>query len=487
LPEKRLNNLYRNVLAQIFKTAHGDVLYYGSQPGGYDGCLFGVEEGYAMLALTMSGFHADAQRYMDGTYLTREFLNKVEVYEKYEHRHQQYRNGLQPMYAIEAYRFSRDRKWIQKHLELFNDCADWTISNRRKTMQLEHGQKPPQWGLLPKWSYGGDLANQQCYPLFPNFACWRGLYTTAELLSELGDTTRAQRYLKEASDYRAVIVDVVDRIYRSDARPPFLPMHVEATAPDGGEYYQLFAGCDNDLQFFEFADKRANYLSDFLEQDNRTFCSMPRFRVDLGSGGLDGIYGLGIVLTKLHQDKIREFLLGFYAFQAFNMEHTCFGSRESNPIYASDLHLRELYPNAAVCDPLACSSVVCLLFLRHLLVTEETQGAAQYTGNLLLLFGAPSRWFRDGETIRVEDAPTHFGKISYSVASCANADVIEARLNFAEQSDCKAVKLRLRHPDGKRLVSVSINRQRHSDFDAGKELITIECPAGNYTVEAKYS
>jgi hypothetical protein len=486
LPEPRLNNLCRAVLIQLFINAHANVMPYGSTPSAYDGSLYGVEEGYAMTALAMFGFAADAERYMDGTYLTPAFLKKVEVYKQYEDRHQQYRNGLQPMYAIEVYRLTRDKAWIEKHLPLIRECAEWTIANRRKTMQLEGGKKPLHWGLLPKWSYGGDIADQQCYPLYSNFCCWKGLVETAWLLDELGDRETAARYRKEADDYYAVIMSVVDRIYRADAKPPVLPPHVYAQGADGGEYYQLFAGCILDLLPFRLDDKRANYLADFLEQDNRVFCLLPRFRRDAGPGGLDAIYGLGYILSKLHQDRIREFLLGFYAFQVFNMEHTCFTSRETNAIYATEEHLRTDFKVPAMSDPLPCSSAVALLFLRHLLVTEETLGAGEYTGGLKLLTAAPRKWFEQGKTIEVEGAPTHFGKVSFKVTSRAKDGIIEADVTAPDRGSCSALKLRLRHPQEKPFKTVLVNGKPHTGIDAKGEWVVITKPAGKYHVEARY-
>ena len=486
LPEQRLNDLYRAVVAQLFINADRDVMPYGAKPSAYEGRLYGVEEGFAMTALALSGFYADAQRYLDGTYLTKRFLRKVPKFRGYGDRHQQYRNGLQPMYAVGAYRLSRDRKWIEQHLALLIECAEWTIANRRKTMQAEGGKRPLHWGLLPKWSYGGDLASRQCYPLYANIACWRGLVETAWLLGELGRKEAADRYAAEAAEYHRTILGVIDKIYRADATPPFLPPHVYARTPEGREYYQLFAGCILDLLPFEFADKRADYLGRFLETDNRTFCMLPRFRRDAGPGGLDAIYGLGYMLTKLHQDRIQEFLLGFYAFCAFNLEHGCFSSRETNLIYASDTHLRSRFPVPDVSDPLPCSSAVALLMLRHMLLTEDNAGAARYTGKLLLLPGAPRRWFRQGQTIEVAGAPTHFGKVSFRVASRAEEGVIEAEVTAPGRNPCQALRLRLRHPVRKRFRKVLVNGRAHRQIDPKAETIEIHAPRGKYRIEAHY-
>ncbi len=486
LPEPRLNNLYKSVLTQLLINADGNVMPYGSMPSAYEGKLYGVEEAYAMAALAVSGLTDDAQRYMDGTYLTDAFLRKVEKHTGYADRHQQYRNGLQPTYAVELYRLTRDKTWIRKHVGLLKDCAEWTFANRRKTMVEESGKRPLHWGLLPKWSYGGDLSRQQCYPLYANYACWRGLHDTAWLMGELGDETTAKRYRAEADAYYKRIMEVIDAIYRADADPPFLPPHVYTKEPEGGEYYQLFAGLSLDLLPFAFDDKRANYLGDYLEQSNRTFCLLPRFRRDAGPGGLDAIYGLGHMLTRLHQDRTREYLLGFYAYLVFNMEHTCFSSRETNAIYASDLHLRTRFEVPEKSDPVPCSSAVPLLLLRHMLVTEEQRGAGTYTGALRLLPAAPRRWFGHGKTIRVLDAPTHFGKVSFEVTSKTDEGAIEAVVTAPGLDACKAVKLRLRHPAGSKFKAVTVNGNGHQQIDPAAELIVLPDPSGTYRIRAEY-
>jgi len=359
------------------------------------------------------------------------------------------------MYAVELYRLSRDRDWIRRHVPLMKQCAEWTIANRRKTMVLEDGRKPLHWGLLPKWTYGGDIFEQQCYPLFSNLACWRGLAATAELLRDLGERDDADRYEREAADYHRTILEVVDTIYRKQADPPVLPPHVYAQGPDGQEYYQLFAGMGLDLLPFEFTDPRADYFGRFLEQDNRTFCLLMRFRRDAGPGGLDPIYSQGYILSKLHQDRIREFLLGFHAYQAFNLERDCFTSRETNVVYSSDLHRRTDFKVPDESDLVPCSGAVLLNLLRHMLMTEESSGAARYTGRLALLRGAPRRWFADGCVISMQQAPTHFGKVSFRVESQAEQAVIRAEVAVPDR--CRGIVLRLRHPMGAPMKSVRLN------------------------------
>jgi len=486
VPEERLNHLYKNVLAQIYINADGSLMPYGSAPSVYNGNTYGNEEGYCMLGLAMSGFYQDAQRYMDYTYLNRKFLRKVEKYGGYADRLQPRRNGLEPTYAVEAYRITRDKEWMRSQAELLKECAEWTINNRHKTMQEEDGQKPLHWGLLPKWSHGGDIAEMQTYALSPNLSCWKGLKETAWLMGELGDKETSQRYYKEAADYGEVLDSVLDRIYRPGDNPPFMPDRVYGTEPTAADYYQLFIGGILDLMPFDFNDNRIRYFTDYLEQSNRTFCLMPRFRRDTGPGGLDALYGKGYFLTKLHQDKIKEFLLAFYGYLVFNMEHDCFTSRETNAIYASDLHLRTAFRVPDMSDPLPCSSATMLNLLRHMLLTEEMAEKGDYTGNLLILYGAPRKWFQEGKTIAVEDAPSHFGKLSYRAASHIAQGYIEATITPPKRNPCQAIKLRLRHPRGKPMIKVTMDGKNWKEFDPAKELVTFPVTEKEVSIKAWY-
>jgi len=486
VPEEYLNRLYRAVLTQLLINADGDIMPYGAFPSVYDGSLFGVEEGFAMTALAQFGLSADAQRYMDGTYLTPGFLRKVEEYTSGEDRHQQYRNGLQPSYAVRAYRLTRDRRWIEPHLPLLRKCAEWTIAERRKTMTEVNGERPLHYGLLPEWAYGGDIGNVRCYALYANLACLRGLYDTAWLMDELGDREAASRYAAEAVDYAGAIERAMEGNVLRDRTPPFLPLQLYATGPIGDDYDQLFDGCLLDLRALDTTGPLVRYLTDYLEAENLTFCRLPRFRRDAGPGGLDAIYSIGYLLTKLQQDRVGEFLLGFYGFVAFNMDRDTFASRETNLIYASDLHARSSYVVPDSSDPLPCSSAVALQFLRNMLVTEQWPSPERAPEDLLLLAGAPRAWFEDGKRIRVSAAPTDFGPVSFEVVSHVAEGRIAADVIPPQRDPWHTLQLRLRHPKGARFARVTVNGRPCSEIDANRERVVLRPGPARFRVIAEY-
>jgi hypothetical protein len=305
-------------------------------------------------------------------------------------------------------------------------------------------------------------------------------------MEQIGDEEAAERYRTEADDYRAVLERVVDRIYRENHEPPFLPLRVYGEKPVGDDYYQLFAGTLLNIFPFDLDGHRVDYVTDFLEQGNLTFCLMPRFRRDVGPGGLDGLYGLGYMLTRLHQDRIDEFLLGFCAYLAFNLERETFAARETNLLYASDLHLRSDYRVPEMSDPCPCSAAVPLRLLRSMLVTENVQGGGLPAPELKLLHGAPRRWFADGERISFRHMPTEFGEVSCQVTSRISEGRIEAVVLAPERERWERIQLRIRHPEGIPIRGVTVNGGSHADFDAEREVVTLLPGEESYRVEVTW-
>jgi len=86
--------------------------------------------------------------------------------------------------------------------------------------------------------------------------------------------------------------------------------------------------------------------------------------------------------------------------------------------------------------------------LRELLVHERRDG-------LDLAFATPREWLRDGRAIRVRNAPTTFGDVSYSIVR--HGRLVEARLVLPRREH---TRLRLRLPAGERLERVLVGSTR---------------------------
>ena len=118
---------------------------------------------------------------------------------------------------------------------------------------------------------------------------------------------------------------------------------------------------------------------------------------------------------------------------------------------------------------------------RNLLVRESDDQT------LIIGQAIPRKWLEDGKEIRVSKAPTYFGDVSFQIQSHSSKGEIVAALDVPPQNGPKLLLLRFRHPDEKRIRSVSVNGQSWQGFDAGNEWVRIPNPnAGHYNVVVDY-
>jgi hypothetical protein len=128
--------------------------------------------------------------------------------------------------------------------------------------------------------------------------------------------------------------------------------------------------------------------------------------------------------------------------------------------------------------------------------THETGYFLQQTRFMLVLergkelWLAPlvtSNWFKAGMTIAVENAPTRFGKLNYRIQSHADQGYIEARVEPPDREPPTKLVLRLRHPEGKPIRSVTINGKPTRSFDPVDGTIAFKPQrSGPITVKAEY-
>jgi len=127
--------------------------------------------------------------------------------------------------------------------------------------------------------------------------------------------------------------------------------------------------------------------------------------------------------------------------------------------------------------------------------THETAWLLQQTRTMLVsgaregaVAGAfvTSNWLKDGMTISVQNAPSNLGPVGYKIVSHAKDGYIEAVIDPPSRNAPEAIVIRLRHPDGKRIKSVTVDGARHKDFDPARDCIRLRPTKGRTTVRAMY-
>jgi hypothetical protein len=98
-----------------------------------------------------------------------------------------------------------------------------------------------------------------------------------------------------------------------------------------------------------------------------------------------------------------------------------------------------------------------------------------------------NNWMKNGMEVTITNAPTRFGDVSYSIKSHVSQGYIDAKIELSERSKPGEIVIRVRHPEGKRMQSVTVNGKSYKDFDAKREIVRLHGGSGQYSVKVGYT
>jgi len=124
-----------------------------------------------------------------------------------------------------------------------------------------------------------------------------------------------------------------------------------------------------------------------------------------------------------------------------------------------------------------------LWMLRYLLVQDWDLDDDGTPETLRLCFATPKRWLEDGKEIKVERAPTAFGPVSLNVESKLSRGEVVAKLDLPARGAAKRTWLRIRVPDGWRVISAKGGGQELKIDDRGT--VDVSSLTGKVTVRFK--
>jgi len=391
----------------------------------------------------------------------------------------------------EHYQRTRDRDWLKKVAPDVVRVCRWVIRQREKTMRLDaQGHKVPEFGLTPP----GVTADwdRYAYRLFNDAQYYAGLEAAGRVLADIADPA-APAIQEEAREYREDIL----RAYRwIQARMPVVPL---------GDGTWTLA----DPALLDCFGRVEDFLP--AEDGNRTWC----YSIDIGAHHLvaNGILDPTSKETEGMIDYLEDvqFLrsgMGDYPEEKNREDVFCFGGfAKLQPYYCRIAEVHAMRDDVKPFIRSYFNAIPTLVSRENLSFWEHFHNIAGWnktheTGwflcqTALLFVGergdelwlAPfvtNHWFHDGQRVAVRNAPTRFGKVSYTITSKLAQGEIEAVVELPKPCTAKRIVLRLRHPDGKPIRSVTVQGKPHADFDPGREIVTL-APAGEtITVRAKY-
>jgi hypothetical protein len=327
-------------------------------------------------------------------------------------------NG-QAQWAVWQYgRITGDRAFLERTYPVMLKASRWSMKARRQAPA-----DSPFAGLVPNAFADGEYLYDRKHHIV-GYDLWslRGILCTADTARLLGRDTDAKELLAEAADYRKAIDAASKR-----AGVPYFPASWEKAGTFWGNTETLWP---TEL---------------FPPDEPRVAATIQYARKPLGGGFTEGtIHWLGV-----QEDAIHPYMSAYTTMASL--------ARGESEQVVEDFYWYLLHSTAAHAFPEgihfkrrfawydtiphATGASNYAILLRHMLVHERGD-------QLHLLAAVPDWWLADGQVIRVENAPTHFGPLSLIVRGTTAG--VEVQLTKPTRNPPKRIVLHL--PQSRPLV-----------------------------------
>jgi hypothetical protein len=389
---------------------------------------------YQVMQLEEAGLTDAAQRAMES------FLSHQRPDGRFESQKNQFDANGQACWALwQFYKITGDQQWLAKAYPKMRRAVNWTLKARRQAPA-----DSPFSGVLPNAPADGEyLWDGKHHIVGYDFWNLRALLCTADAARTLGKPDEAKELLQEAKLYRKAI----DAAWKQTGLNHFPPSWEKA-----GTHW----GNTETLWPTELFDP----------QDPRVIALISEVRENYGGGFIEGtIQWLGhanaihpymssyTTLASLVRGEHEQVVEDFYWY----LLHSTATHAFPEGIY----HKRRMAWNDTIPHTLGASNYA--IMLRHMLIHERND-------ELHLLTAIPDWWLFEGNEIRVERAPTHFGLMNLKVTSTKKG--IQVELNPPRRQPPKRTFLYL--PKSRQMIrslkGIEVvfrpNQKKHWDFSA---------------------
>ncbi|MEW5978428.1 MAG: hypothetical protein AB1898_21745 [Acidobacteriota bacterium] len=482
-PEPWLNDFYkahvRHLLVNCFKELDSDLLH--AHVGTFHYGVYPNESVMMISDLDRRGYHDEARRNLE-SYLryqgTVAFLGNYRsktglFYGAGGHETGNYNksHGYVLWAMAEHWRLTRDRDWLARAAPKLVEACDWVSRERRATMALNpDGGRPIEYGSLPAGSL--EDVTDFWFWLATNSATAWGFESLAEALADYGHP-EAPRLQREAKAYRedvmqgleqARILSPVVRL-RDGTYVPKYPSHLHQRGRSHGWLRETLEG-SLFLLYYRLVppdSPEAGWIlkdyEDNLYISERYGYSIPAFdRFWFSRGGFSMQANLlDSPPPYLYRDQIKHYLRAYF---------NAFASAFYPEIRMCNEHsLPELgYPMG---DHFKSSDEAQSTYWLRLMFVSE-QGKDLYLGQAI-----PRYWLKQGQSVAIERAASHFGPLSFRITSDVERGTLKALVDPPSRNQAETIYVRFRHPQQKSIQKVSVNGRDYSRFDPAKEWVVL--------------
>lgn len=442
VPEQRVNDAYRAWLAYNFIDVdkRGNVYEPHDGGGGFYEEVYGYSASRYCHALDLMGYPQEAQRYLDS------ILTFVQPDGLLAANYGLPDTGAQLWAMAQHFEITRDTAWLRRVAPTMIKMCNWIIAARKSSM-AHQSTNEPWYGLIKYKPYCDEPIPAYSYHTDTYLAL--GMQEAAVVLQAVGMTEAGERIAREGAAYKKGLLTSMARAVVERNGIKMLPMFPETHALlervgyTGADYYSLVSSMVLETGLLPANDRPARLITELLERRNGLCLGVCSFQ-----GGIDHAYTYGYWMNCLQRDEVKRVILGLYTSLAYGMSRDTYAGVEVT-------HLRTGDNEATL--PHLYSGTQQLLLLRNLLLREN--GDALWIGQAI-----PRPWLADGKEVRVEDAPTFFGKVSYSIRSTAAARQMTVELDPPIDLPPRLIYLRLRHPANRAISKVTIDGAEYREF-----------------------
>ncbi len=391
----------------------------------------------------------------------------------------------------EHVRLSGDFDWVKSHSSELIRVGEWIVRQTGKTCVLNsQGEKVPEYGLMPP----GVMAdwNSFAYHFCMNAYYYAALRDLGRILSEC-EYPQGREFQTQADELCANLL----RAYRwTQAQSPVLPLRNGTWIPR-----------------YPSQVHSPGHLGDFFpgQDAGRSWC----YDVELGAHQLvpTGVFGPDdpeVTRMMDHMEDVQFLSDGWFDYPAEKNHRDWFnrgGFSKVQPYYTRNAEIYALRDEIKPFLRSYFNSIASLVntevmtFWEHFFhsgawdKTHETGYFLHQTRSMFVMERGrslwlapliPSRWLQAGKTISVNNAPTCFGPVSFTISSRIDQGGIELQIAPPKRTPPDMIVVRLRHPDGQIMKSVEVNGRPYQKFDPKNETIEWTAKMENLSVLIHY-
>lgn len=344
-------------------------------------------------------------------------------------------SGSKAWMALEHYKLTRDKEFLEKVYPLMKSSTLWQYDMRSKMKKTDS----PFYGLMPRGMGDCGLSNNGDF---------FGVFYPHNCMSVFADalTLEAAIILNKTED-----IEVLKKIYLQAKHDLVLSLEKGAVEEDGERW---IPGVANQKGGSFWGALFAYYPCGLLEQEHPLIKgTMKRIEKRLSNGGLP--LGLGW----LHDGCWVAIALDNISSAYLKMGD---GDEASKYLYPTLNHATPFYtwceergkePNTTVTSGdkqhLWTPVAVCR-YIRDAMIVDKDD-------SIVIASGTPRSWLDVGKTVGVKNAVTYHGKVDYSV-SRLNCEQLQINIKAEKYSEVKFFEVRLRIPENNMTVNSLITR-----------------------------